>query len=349
MFLYAIPSRNILKRECPDGKRSYEIFSDNELSSDSTDLKKIESGVHEMFHYDACLDRNELTGFIEKDDVLGEYADMLSQDIKPAEAKLPSIMGIINMTPDSFYAGSRYLSNDEDRIGAVLNNSDIVDIGGESTRPGSVPVPVSEEIERIKGALEIANRSGKFSISIDTMHPETIVAALDKGVDYINDVTGFRDERMIKIARDENLKCIVMHMRGTPSTMMNQTVYADAIGEVTCFLVGQARKIVGSGIDPASIMVDPGLGFSKDFETNIEILNNIDSFRTGFKLLIGHSRKSFIGKLMKNAAGDRLAGTLSTSVYLYEHGVDVIRVHDPLENRDAIRTYDFLRKQSRLP
>lgn len=345
MFVYAIPSRNVLKRRCPVDKDSFELFSDVELRIGSTEMEKISSGVSGMFHYEACLDVNEIIGFIEKDDVLGEYAETLSGMIRPAEAKIPLMMGIINMTPDSFYAKSRYLENTEERIASILKHSDIVDIGGESTRPGAAPVTVSEEINRVMKALEITNNQRGFQISIDTMHPETVNAALDRGIDYINDVTGFRDDRMIKIAKSENLKCIVMHMRGTPSKMMDQTGYDDLIGEVTYFLVAQARKLVKAGIDPESITIDPGLGFSKDFAGNVEILSNINSFRTGFKLLIGHSRKSFIGKLMKNMTEDRLAATLSTSLYLYEHGVDVIRVHDPLENSHAIKTYDFLRKQ----
>lgn len=350
MFLFAVPARNDLKGECQGTKRPFEIFSDSGLNIDMGEIRKLGSGVKGMEHYLACLNETELRGIIELDDVFGQFAETIGKKMmKPVRSKIPEIMGIVNMTPDSFYEGSRYLNSDVESLTSVVRNSDIVDVGGESTRPGALPVPVQVEVERVEKALSFVRESSDVPVSVDTMHPETLRAVLKHGIDYINDVSGFRDTRMIEIARDEGLKCIIMHMRGTAADMMQHTHYSDLIGEVAYFLARQARELLAGGIAPSHILLDPGLGFSKDFRSNVEICGNLQSFKMGFGLLIGHSRKSFVGKIMENMTEDRLAATLSTTLFLYESGVDVIRVHDPLENRYALNAYEFLRKQSRSP
>lgn len=350
MFLYAFPARNSIKMQCEEGKKCYEVFSDTLLDISSRALNPLKSSLEGMHHYSASLNDTELANLVEKDDILGQFSKKITDRLIASSApRVPLIMGIINMTPDSFYDGSRYLDRNSDEIVPLILNSDIVDIGGESTRPGAKHIPISEEIRRVVTAIKLVRETGNVPISIDTMHPETLEEVLKYEIQYINDITGFQDDRMARIARKEALKCIVMHMRGSPEDMMSHTRYDDLIGEVTYFLINQARKLIAEGIDPDSIILDPGIGFSKDFQSNLEIFRNIDSFKLGFKTLIGHSRKSYIGKIMENVAEDRLAATLSTSLYLYNHSIDIIRVHDPKENRYAIKTYDFLRMGSRSP
>ncbi len=244
-------------------------------------------------------------------------------------------MGILNATPDSFYAGSRIL--DKSRIDSMLDEKpDIIDIGGESTRPGSLPVPPDIETERIRPVIDYIKSVSNIPVSIDSRNYDTIKAVISMDIDYINDISGFSDERMIKIACDYNVRAIVMHMIGTPQTMQNFTEYDDIIFEINNFFYSRINKMLKFGIKPENIIVDPGIGFSKDTNGNITILRSPWSFFLGFDTLFGTSRKRFIGTLTGSDVNDRLGGTIGTSIYLSENGVDILRVHDPAQNRDAI-------------
>ncbi len=320
-----------------------EILSDFSLEQMGFRLTPLPGGSGEgKFHYAGCLDSAELEAVISMDDVFAEHSRNIAERLLHQSVRgNTEIMGIINMTPDSFYSGSRYL-NDPDGMREVILNSDIVDVGGESTRPGSEAVPIDVEIERVKGALRLIRDYGDINISLDTMHPEVVEAALRYDINYINDVTGFRNEKMVKLASDEHLGCIVMHMRGTPSTMMSFTRYDDIVSEVVEFLSSRARTLLKAGIPLGNIVVDPGIGFAKDYAGNMDILRNIRSFSFGFRTLVGHSRKSFIGTLIGDNRADRLAATLSVSLYLKNRGVDIIRVHDPLAHRHLFRTFSSL-------
>lgn len=343
MIVYAFRSRPGYVTGHTGGEIPVEVFSDSSLDEQTYSVHKIPGWRQGLNHYAGAFSADELRRILSLDDVLGKYSEAAVSRISgTADRKMPEIMGIINMTEDSFYPESRFLSSSPEKIGEIVDNSDIVDVGGESTRPGAHAVSVGEEIERVQKAVRYIRSISDVPVSVDTMHPETVEALLRYDIDYINDVSGFRNRKMGDIAAREGLKCVVMHMIGKPETMMEHARYTDCTGEVLQFLVTQARDLVSRDVPYEDVIIDPGIGFSKNLKHNVEIIRNIESFRTGFRVLVGHSRKSFLGKIMENESEDRLAATLSTSLYLYEKGVDILRLHDPRENRSAIRTYDFL-------
>ncbi|MGC8609149.1 MAG: dihydropteroate synthase, partial [Thermoplasmata archaeon] len=253
-----------------------------------------------------------------------------------------SIMGILNATPDSFYSGSIVKENDSKILKMIEEKPDIIDIGGESTRPGSLPVEPEKEIERILPIIKTVRDHTDIPVSIDTRHYQVINALLKYDINYINDISGFKDEKMIQIAQNTDLKCIVMHMRGDPQNMQKYTSYNDIIEEVAAFLQSRSMELTDRGIKEERIILDPGIGFSKDFSGNLEILRNLGSFYLGFPLLVGTSRKTFIGHITGKNPENRLPGTIATSIYLAQNKTDIIRVHDVSENRDAIMTYNAL-------
>ncbi|MGC8505634.1 MAG: dihydropteroate synthase [Thermoplasmata archaeon] len=256
---------------------------------------------------------------------------------------VPKIMGILNATPDSFYAGSRFNLEDIRSIDGFLDQKpDIIDIGGESTRPGSKRISASTEISRIIPFIKYIRECSTIPISVDTRNPETLEAAIDFDISFVNDISGFSDQRMVDIAQREQLKCIVMHMQGEPSTMQNHPDYSDVVREVNHFLFRQASHLVKSGIKPGNIILDPGIGFGKNFEQNLALIRDIDSLNMGFETLVGVSRKSFIGDITGSSVDRRLAGTLASSIYLMEKKVDYLRVHDIKDNLDALSVYHKL-------
>lgn len=254
------------------------------------------------------------------------------------------VMGIINVTPDSFYTGSRY-QGIEDAVKKAVEmyeeGAKILDIGGESSRPGADPVEPQEEIRRVVPVIkELRKLIPDCFISIDTYHPETAKAALDSGADIVNDITGLRNEKMMRLVYENNAGVILMHMKGTPKTMQNEPYYEDVVSEVKELLKANAEKAVEMGIPSESIVIDPGIGFGKRFEDNLEILRKLDIFKKlGYSVLIGHSRKSFIGYILDLPPEERLEGTLAVSAYCYLKNVEIIRVHDV---REHIRLFKVL-------
>lgn len=256
---------------------------------------------------------------------------------------IPRIMGILNATPDSFYPGSRFIPEDIKSIDSFLDQKpDIIDIGGESTRPGSRRISATTEIARIIPFIKYIRECSSVPISVDTRNPETLEAAIDFGISFINDISGFSDERMVDIAKRNELKCIVMHMQGEPSTMQNHPNYSDVVREVNSFLFQRASHLVKSGIKPRNVILDPGIGFGKNFEQNLALIRGLDSLNMGFETLVGVSRKSFIGDITGSKVDQRLAGTLASSIYLMEKKVDYLRVHDVKENLDSLSVYHKL-------
>ncbi len=249
----------------------------------------------------------------------------------------PVIMGIVNATPDSFFPESRF-SDTIAAVDAAIRMLDggaaIVDVGGESSRPGAEKISVEEEIARVVPIIEqIREKKPHAVISIDTCNSVTAGVALSAGADIVNDITGLRSEEMVEVVSQSNAAVIIMHMRGDPSTMSQMTDYGDVVEEVSSWLVQRAQRAIESGIRRDRIILDPGIGFAKTAEQSIEILINVERFlQLGFPLLVGHSRKSFIAKLTGSAVENRLEETLSISTYLYLKGVDIIRVHDVLEH-----------------
>jgi dihydropteroate synthase len=280
--------------------------------------------------------------FFLRNNLFTGFEDRISGNIEAKiRNKKTKIMGILNATPDSFFNGSR-VSGTETIDRMIDLKPDIIDIGGESTRPGSSEVDPETEFSRIKSILEYIKSVSDIPVSVDSRHYETIKRSMKYGISYINDISGFEDQRMIDIARDNGVKCIVMHMRGTPQNMDQFTSYDNIFVEINTFFYNRINAMIQAGIDPENIILDPGIGFSKDFQGNVSILRSPWSFFLGFDTLFGTSRKSIIGKITGSSVEDRAGGTIATSIYLNNNGVDVIRVHDVLPNRDAITMYRYI-------
>ncbi len=249
------------------------------------------------------------------------------------------VMGIINVTPDSFFRGSRVSPETSGEIAEQMQEegADFIDVGGESSRPGAEPVPLDEEIERVIPAIREIRKRVSIPISVDTYKAEVAKAALEEGADLINDISALRfDPEMVKVAAKYKVPVILMHMKGTPRDMQKNPHYEDAVKEILGFLGERADFARREGVE--KIAVDPGIGFGKRLEDNLEILKNIEAFFSlGYPVLVGHSRKSFIGHLTGAEVDERLVPTASLSLYLALKGVSIIRVHDVRENKMSVK------------
>ncbi|MFC1576719.1 dihydropteroate synthase [Candidatus Omnitrophota bacterium] len=255
------------------------------------------------------------------------------------------IMGVLNRTPDSFSDGGRYLEESAalTRIEEMVREgADIIDIGGESTRPGAPEVSPDEELDRVMPVIEKAARNLNIPISIDTRKAKVAEEALKAGAGIVNDVTGLRgDPEMAGVVREHNAALIVMHIKGTPRTMQEDPVYGDLIPEIIESLAGSIKIAEEAGIPRNKIIIDPGIGFGKTVEHNLEIIGRIDEFKAlGRPILLGTSRKSFIGKVLNRGTDDRIWGSAATSAIAVLKGVNVIRVHDVKEQSDVVRIID---------
>ena len=258
------------------------------------------------------------------------------------------IMGVLNVTPDSFSDGGEFFSAEKAvaRGGQIAaEGAQIVDVGGESTRPGAEPVFAEEELGRVVPVIENLRAKNNIFISIDTSKSEVADAALDAGASIINDVTGGRgDEKMLSLAARRNAGFIIMHMQGNPRTMQVEPRYVDVVAQVADFFRQQYRRALECGVDPMAIAFDPGIGFGKTLEHNLELLRNLECLRVqGRPLMVGVSRKSFLGKLIGAAEmNDRLAPTVALTSLLRSRGANVFRVHDVKENVAALRAAEAL-------
>lgn len=249
----------------------------------------------------------------------------------------PFVMGILNVTPDSFSDGGRYADPVARGLELIEQGADILDIGGESTRPGAEPVPLEEELRRVVPVVRELAARVSAPISVDTMKPEVAREALAAGATILNDVSGFRDPQMIEAARESRCGVIVMHMRGDPSTMQQNPQYADAVGEVTAYLQERLRGLGECGIPHEAVCLDPGIGFGKALEHNLELLANLAALAPMRRpVCLGVSRKGFIGKLCGRELADRDAGSLAVACFAAARGTaHVLRVHDVPAARDA--------------
>ena len=252
------------------------------------------------------------------------------------------IMGILNVTPDSFYSGSRVGADVVARAEQMLaDGADILDIGGESTRPGSDAVSVEEEISRVVPAVEAVKKALPQSIiSVDTYHAQTARAAINAGADIINDITALTgDEAMAQVAADAKVPVVLMHMRGTPKTMQQNCEYDDVVTEVAAYLKQRAQALSGCGIGADKIILDPGIGFAKNTQQNLELLQGLDALTTfGYPVLLAASRKTVIGQTLGNLPPqERLEGTIALSCAAVYAGANMVRVHDVKENIRAVR------------
>ena len=260
----------------------------------------------------------------------------------------PLVMGVLNLTPDSFSDGGRFLTPDAGIAHAqqlIDEGADLLDIGGESTRPGSHPVPADEQLARIIPVLSAVASRFPIAISIDTTSSAVAAAALDAGAAIVNDISAGRfDPQMLPLIARRRCPIILMHMQGTPATMQVSPVYQDVVAEVIAFF----KERLAAGIDPALTLLDPGLGFGKSQAHNLELLRRIpELLDLGRPLMIGASRKGFLGAITNEPEPDqRLAGTLATTVWAVANGASIVRVHDVKANVAAIRVLRSIIGQS---
>ncbi len=257
-------------------------------------------------------------------------------------SKGPVLMGILNVTPDSFSDGGHFFDTKqaiEHGLKMADDGAAIIDVGAESTRPGSDAVSADEQIRRAIPVIKALSKELKVPISIDTYNYEVAAAALDAGASMINDITALSDERVGKLAAERNVPVILMHMKGTPKTMQAAPEYSDVVSEVLQFLLDRAKKAQSFGITKERIFIDPGIGFGKSLEHNLALLRNVDKFvASGFRVLVGPSRKAFIGKITgKENPSDRIFGTAAAVAWCAASGVSIIRVHDVAEMFDVVK------------
>ncbi len=259
------------------------------------------------------------------------------------------VMGIINVTPDSFSDGGKAFDlNSAVALALQLeeDGADIIDIGGESTRPGSLPVPLAEELRRVLPVIQALQGRLRVPISIDTSKAEAARRAVEAGAVIINDIAaGGFDTDMAKTAAQTGAGVVLMHMKGKPRTMQVNPVYDDLLGEVRAFLQAAVERFIAVGVRRESILVDPGIGFGKTLEHNLELLRRCGEFRNlAAGVLVGPSRKSFLGLLTDSPVTDRLPETISAAACAAIYGADVLRVHDVREVRKALTVADAVRR-----
>ena len=249
-------------------------------------------------------------------------------------------MGILNITPDSFSDGGKYLTLNEALKRAhemIEEGVDIIDIGGESTRPGSEPVSLDEELKRIIPIIEALKKDSDIAISVDTYKPQVMKEAIDRDVAMINDVYALRQPSAIDVIKHSKVGICLMHMQGTPQTMQINPHYTNVVSEVKSFLEARANDLVSEGIEKSRIILDPGFGFGKTFEHNIALLQHLESFKSlKLPVLVGLSRKSFIRKILNGEHDDHLSGSIAAAIFSVIKGAKILRVHDIKETKSAL-------------
>jgi dihydropteroate synthase len=251
-------------------------------------------------------------------------------------------MGVLNVTPDSFSDGGEFFDTNkaiEHGLKMAADGAAIIDIGGESTRPGSASVSTKEQINRVVPVIEAIAKKVGVPISIDTTNCEVAKAALDAGAAMTNDITALSNQQMGKLAAERGVPVVLMHIQGTPATMQIEPRYKDVVGEVLCFLLERAKLAEQFGVAKDMIFIDPGIGFGKTIEHNLLLLRDIDRFvDSGYRICIGTSRKSFIGRITgKEKPAERIFGTAATVALCAAAGVSIVRVHDVAEMADVVK------------
>ncbi|MEE9174025.1 MAG: dihydropteroate synthase [Thermoplasmata archaeon] len=279
------------------------------------------------------------------------YYDREAYVLRFPGAKLPLsrtvVMGILNVTPDSFADGGQY---DEPQAAIararamVEEGAGLIDVGAESTRPGSDPVSAAEEWKRLEPVLAGVVDQVDVPVSVDTYKPETAAKALDLGVTMVNDVTGLRDPKMIDLVAQHDIPAVLMHMLGRPNAMQKNPEYDDVVADIVRFLRARVADATEGGIDPEKLVVDPGIGFGKTAEHNLQILRQLGAFRSlGRPILVGVSRKSFLGKVLDAEVENRLEGGLAAAVLAAHHGAHILRSHDVKATVRALAVADAIR------
>ena len=291
--------------------------------------------------------KEQLTTFLEgKNDWLLNFRNV-TYNLK----ERPLIMGILNLTPDSFYDGGKFKNKKEAIAEAVKmeeEGADIIDIGGESTRPGSEPVSWKEELKRVMPVLKEVRKKIKIPISIDTYKSEVAKEALEEGAEIVNDISGLSfDKRMAEIVSRYNAYCVIMHIKGRPKTMQKRVYYRDVIKEIYDYLKEKIAYAEKMGIKREKIIIDPGIGFGKKLEHNIEIIRRLGEFKTlNLPILVGHSRKSFIGEILSLPPEERLIGSLAVAVISLLNGAHILRVHDVKATKQVVEIFCAIMKDA---
>jgi dihydropteroate synthase len=259
--------------------------------------------------------------------------------------KHPLIMGILNVTPDSFSDGGKFLGLDSGYNHAmkmVDEGADIIDIGGESTRPFSSPVSIQEELDRVLPILRKIRSESDITISIDTTKAHVAKEALLNGANFINDISGLSfDNQMIKVVQDFNCPIVIMHIQGNPKTMQINPSYENVINDIKAYFISKINFLNQSGIRKNNIILDPGIGFGKSVEDNFKILSNVHEFvEMKYPILIGASRKSFIGKTLDTTEDGRLEGSIAANLFALQSGCHIFRVHDVIETKRAFMIHN---------
>jgi len=253
----------------------------------------------------------------------------------------PAVMGVLNVTPDSFSDGGRYLGCDaavERGLRMVEEGAAIIDVGGESTRPGAAPVSAAEEIDRVAPVIEQLAARISVAVSVDTSKPEVMAAAVAAGAQIINDVRALRAPGALEAAAASGAAVCVMHMQGEPATMQADPRYEDVVSEVAAFLAERVAACAAAGIERGRLCIDPGIGFGKRLQHNLALIEGLPVLAgLGLPVLVGVSRKSLIGMITGRAAESRLAGSIALAALCVERGASIIRAHDVAETVDAVR------------
>ncbi|MCX7393095.1 MAG: dihydropteroate synthase [Planctomycetales bacterium] len=258
--------------------------------------------------------------------------------------RMPLMMGIVNVTPDSFSDGGQFFKTDtavEHALQLVAEGADILDVGGESTRPGAQDVPVDEELQRVLPVIKQLAKKVDIPISVDTSKAEVARQSLMAGARIVNDISGLTfDSRMIDVCREFQCGVVAMHIQGVPRTMQNEPHYSDVVQEICLFFRERLQTLTAAGVDPERIIFDPGIGFGKSATHNLQILSHIKQLRSlGRPVMIGHSRKRFLKNISGRDVDQRLFGTLGVSIALANQHADILRVHDVAGNRDAVTAF----------
>lgn len=257
------------------------------------------------------------------------------------------IMGILNVTPDSFSDGGQYVSKESALKRAeemVKEGADIIDVGGESTRPYSEPVPAEEELRRVIPVIQSLKEKLPAKISVDTYKEKVARQAIEAGADMINDISGFTyEEKLASLAAEKKVPAILMHIKGKPKTMQDNPQYEDVMSEIVLFLRNSSKRAAAAGVENDRIIIDPGIGFGKTFEHNLQILKSLKTLKSlGFPILVGLSRKSFIGHILQTDTSERLKGGLAVAAIAILNGASILRVHDVKEFSQAARITDAI-------
>lgn len=276
-------------------------------------------------------------------------ANYEKRELRPVNSR---VMGILNLTPDSFSGDGFYrLTGGKEQQSAIIDyaekivqqGADIIDIGAESSRPGAKPVALKKELSRVIPVIKALAKRIRIPMSVDTYKPEVAYRALDSGAKIINDITGLRNPKMAKAAAKFNAAVVIMHMKGAPRTMQNNPSYTSLIDELIGYFTKAIDNALFYGIRREKIIIDPGIGFGKTVEHNLCLLKRLSEFKIlGCPILVGPSRKSFIGKILNNTAEERLSGTIASCVLAVKNGANIVRVHDVKQVKEALKIADAI-------